>query len=128
MLWELCVMCPLLLPLEGELSREGAAQFKLREHYPHVSHSPETPAMLLAAIVFPLPTPVLTLFKLKGGTEPLMHHSEAGRGTSTTVLLFWVWSLCSTCSTCSLLNSVWMELHFTGMPISVLRHSFCPCP
>lgn len=39
---------PLLLPLEGRLSREGASLFKLREHYPRTSDSPEMAATLLA--------------------------------------------------------------------------------
>lgn len=67
----------LLLPLEGWLSREGAFNFKLREHYPHIPYSPEMPAALLAdVLVFP---PNLTLFKLKGGAETLVHQSKAGR-------------------------------------------------
>lgn len=67
----------LLLPLEGRLSWEGAFNFKLREHYPHISYSPEMPAVLLIDILF-FP-PDLTLFKLKGGAETLMHQSKAGR-------------------------------------------------
>lgn len=67
----------LLLPLEGRLSREGALYFKLREHYPLISYSPEMPAVLLAGVLF-FP-PDLTLFRLKGGAETLIHQSKAGR-------------------------------------------------
>lgn len=67
----------LLLPLEGRLSREGAFNFKLREHYPHISYSPEMLAVVLTDVL--CSPPDLTFFKLEGGAETLMHQSKAGR-------------------------------------------------